>query len=593
VIEELHIRGLGVIEDVSLRLAPGLTVVTGETGAGKTMIVTALELLLGSRASSDLVRQGATAAVVEALVSVPDRPVRDGGGSVDARVDEATDGPTGVLPERSDDLWELAEDGALIVSREIPADGRSRARVGGRMVPVSQLTDLLGGHVEIHGQHEHVRLARADVQRRLLDRSAGEEHALRLERYAAAYAAWRDAERRRALLAQDAQARADRMDRLAREVAEIDQLALDAERDGRIETDLERLEHAEALREVLDAAVTALGGDGAGERIAIALHALRRAPTSDPELSGLVERIGALSRDLSEVTADLATYALDVEADDARLEALQLRKRDLTVLMRRYGASVDDVLAHRAAAARQLAELEALVEGAATIDDEVHRCLEVVRRLGTEVSDGRRAAATALEHVVATHLAGLALAHARVEVRVTSPSDRTPTADGLDDVDVLLTANPGERATRLSEGASGGERSRVALAIEVALADGDDTGVLVFDEVDAGVGGSTALAVGEQLARLAHAGSRRRQVLCVTHLAQVAAFADVHHVVEKRVIGGRTITGVRQVAEEERVAELSRMLGGEATAEAGLDHARSLLEAARARRSTAAGVAAG
>lgn len=575
-IEELHIRGLGVIEDVSLSLAPGLTVVTGETGAGKTMIVTALELLLGARASSDLVRSGAPAALVEAVLTPPDpqsRPTQQPAMHED--VDDAV---------TVEDPWSWAEDGVLLVSREIPSDGRSRARIGGRLVPVSALGELLGGHVEVHGQHEHVRLARADVQRRLLDRFAGDAHQETLARYGEAYAQWRAAERRRALLSQDAQAREDRRERLAREVSEIDALAIDVEQDARLETDLERLENAEALREVLDLAVRSLGDDGAGGSLASALHGLRRAPTSDPDLLALVERLTSSTRDLSETAADLAIYAEDVEADEQRLGALQLRKRDLTALMRRFGATVTDVVRHREDAARELAELGALVADAAHIDDTVRAALEAVLVVGAQVGAGRRQAATALELAVGGHLAGLALAHAKVEVRVSDTGARQPGPDGLDDVDVLLAANPGEPATRLSEGASGGERSRVALAIEVALADADEARVLVFDEVDAGVGGSTALALGEQLARLAHASARPRQVLCVTHLAQVAAFADVHHVVEKHVVEGRTVTSVRQVAASERVAELSRMLGGEATADAGLDHARGLLEAALSRR---------
>jgi DNA repair protein RecN (Recombination protein N) len=558
-IEELHIRGLGVIDDVHLELAPGLTVVTGETGAGKTMIVTALQLLLGARASSDLVRRGAESATIDAVLTVP------------AGADVS---PAGA--------WGGAEDGTLIVSRDVPTDGRSRARIGGRPVPVSALAELLGPHVEVHGQHEHGRLARSSVQRTLLDVFAGPDHALALTAYREAYAAWRGLVARAELLRTDSRERARRLAQLTAERDEIDAARIDREVDGRLDQDLERLANVEALREVVSTAVEALGGEeGALDRIATAGTALRRAPGSDAELAALGERLAIAGRDLSDLVADLASAAADLQSDDARLDALQLRRRDLTALMRRYGATLEDVLAHRASVADEAVELLSLEADADGLEGAVATALSAVRSAGAVVSAGRRRAALVLQDAVAGHLRELALAHAELEVQVRPRAGDVPGADGLDDVDVLLAANPGEPAVRLGDGASGGERSRVALAVEVALAEVDDAGVLVFDEVDAGVGGSTALAVGEKLARLAHSGSRPRQVLCVTHLAQVAAFADVHHVVEKVVVDGRTVTRVRRVAEGERVAELSRMLGGEATADAGLGHARGLLEAAR------------
>jgi DNA repair protein RecN (Recombination protein N) len=554
VIEELHIRGLGVIEDVSLVLSPGLTVVTGETGAGKTMIVTALELLLGARSSADLVRRGSALAAVEAVLSAER------------------------LPGSTEDV-----EGALIVGREVPAEGRSRARVDGRLVPVSALQELLGGLVEVHGQHEHIRLERPAVQRAMLDRFAGEAHARRLTVYRERHSAWRALQRRKDLLHTDARERARRIAQLQSERDEIDALHIDVEVDGRIDADLDRLMNADELRSQVDLAVAALGADAAGETLAAALTALRRAPVEDAQLTELVGRLGALSRELSELTADLASYGSDVEADAERLDTLQLRKRDLTAVMRRFGASLADVLAFRADVATELGELLALEEDADGLDEELELARLALVALAEELTQSRRSAGDALARIVDGHLAELGLEHARFTAAVEVQPSARPGPDGMDDVVFLLAANPGEPATRLGDGASGGERSRVALAIEVALAEVDDAAVLVFDEVDAGVGGSTAIAVGEKLARLAHSGPRPRQVLCVTHLAQVAAFADVHHVVEKQVRDGRTVTSVRRIEHESRVDELSRMLGGEATAEAGLDHARRLLEAARER----------
>lgn len=570
-IEELHIRALGVIEDVSLRLAPGLTVVTGETGAGKTLLVTALGLLLGGRGSGDLVRAGAEAALVEALVAVP-AALTAGRPDATAGAEAATDGPG----------WELAEEGVLALVREVPRDGRSRVRVGGRLGTVGTLRDLLGPHVELHGQDEHRRIERPAVQRRLLDRTAGADHAAALTAYATAHARWQEVRRRRELLATDARERTRRREQLRAERDEIAAVGIDPERDGRIDSDLDRLIHADELGAALATAAAELGADGAGDALGRAAAALRRLPAEDRELAALVDRVGALVREASELAADLASVAGDVEADPARLEALQLRKRDLTALMRRFGATPADVLAHHDAVAAELADLEALEADADGLEAAESDALAEVMAAGAVVTAGRTAAAERLEVQVAGHLADLGLGHAALHVEV-RPAPGQPGPEGLDEVRFLLAANPGEPAVPLGDGASGGERSRVALALEVALAEVDDAAVLVFDEVDAGVGGTTALAIGEKLARLAGGGPRSRQILCVTHLAQVAAFADVHHVVEKEVRDGRTVTVVREVAEADRVRELSRMLGGEATAEKGLEHAAGLLEAARSR----------
>ena len=560
-IEELHIRGLGVIEDSSLLLGPGLTVVTGETGAGKTMLVTALQLLLGARASSDLVRRGSDVAVVEAVVRVPTTSASD-------------------EEEAVSELWDLAEDGVLIVSREIPAEGRSRARVGGRLVPTSILAALLGPHVEVHGQHEHVRLEDPTVQRRLLDAYGGRSHAAALEAYRDAHTTWSEARRRERLLQEDATARTRRLEQLRSERDEIDAAALDLEQDATLDQDIDRLANADALRSAVDAARAAAGTGGALDGIGAAVAALQRSPVADPVLTELTDRLVATSRELSEAVADLAAFADDVEADESRLDALQTRKREVTILQRRYGATVADVLAHRDAVAAEASDLEALETDAEGIAAAVATARQALDTAADALSRSRAEVGARLSVAVAEHLAELGLEHAALSVALT-PTEPGP--EGADRVDLLLAANPGERPARLADAASGGERSRVALALEVVLAADRGSGVLVFDEVDAGIGGSTALAVGEKMRRLTEQGPGSRQVLCVTHLAQVAAYADDHHLVEKSVRDGRTVTEVRRLDEEERPDVLSRMLGGEATAGAGLEHARGLIAAARAR----------
>lgn len=574
-IEELHIRGLGVIEDSSLLLGPGLTVVTGETGAGKTMLVTALQLLLGARASSELVRQGSDVAVVEAVVRVPTASLADG----------AVDGPEPGVdedPQREAvaELWGLADDGVLIVSREIPAEGRSRARVGGRLVPTALLSALLGPHVEVHGQHEHVRLEDHVVQRRLLDAYGGAAHAEVLRAYRDVYASWTEARRRERLLQEDAAARGRRLEQLLSERDEIDAAQLDVEQDGTLDQDIDRLANADALRSAVGAARAAAGAGGALDGIGTAVAALQRTPVADPVLEELADRLVALSRELSEAVADLAAFAEDVEGDESRLDALQVRKREVTVLQRRYGATVADVLAHRDAVAAEASDLAALQSDAEGIAAAVGAAREALAVAGEALSRSRKEVGDRLSTAVAEHLAELGLEHAALSVALTAIE---PGPEGTDRVDLLLAANPGERPARLADAASGGERSRVALALEVVLAADRGSGVLVFDEVDAGVGGSTALAVGEKMRRLTARATGARQVLCVTHLAQVAAFADAHHLVEKSVRNGRTVTHVRRLDEDDRPEALSRMLGGEATADAGLEHARGLISAARAR----------
>ncbi|HSK24936.1 MAG TPA: DNA repair protein RecN [Egicoccus sp.] len=557
-LDELHIRGLGVIEDAELHLAPGLTVVTGETGAGKTMLVTALQLLLGARADTTLVRSGAAAALIEAVVSDP--PTEAG-------------------------EWLDADDTVLLVSRELPADGRSRARIGGRLAPVSVLGEVLGQHVEVHAQHEHVRLSRPEVQRGLLDRFAGDAHARSLRAYQAAHDSWRELVGRQQRLERDARERARDLDRLRFEVAEIDGAAIDPQVDPTIDRDLDLLANAEQVQVAAATAAQALGSEGAGEPVGVALDVLRKLGVDDPALTDLRERATAVAAELTDLASDLRAYGEAAEADPHRLAALQDRRQLLNQLLRKYGADLDAVSGYADEARSRLAILEAEEAETGDLDQRVTAARHALEEAAADVHRGRALAAERLAAIVNGHLADLAMPHAAFEVGVEHDTAGNPGADGMDRVTFLLTANPGEPARPVATAASGGERSRVSLAIEVALADVDDARVLVFDEVDAGIGGATALAVGQKLARLAQGQQgRRRQVLCVTHLAQLAAFADVHYVVEKGVAGGRTVTSARRVADDDRPAELARMLGGDATAAAGLEHARELLAQARRRQ---------
>jgi DNA repair protein RecN (Recombination protein N) len=560
VLDEVRITGLGVIEEAVVDLDPGLTVVTGETGAGKTMIVTALELLLGARADAGLVRRGVPAATVEARVRPVPRAAVDAG-------------------------WAGSDDEELVVSRDLTAPRRaesglrSRVRIGGRLATVGDLGGVLGDVVAVHGQGGHARLARPDVQREWLDRFAGEEHAQVLDAYREAHRDWRAAQDRIERLAADARDRARELDRLRFEAAEIDEAALDPDADTGLAEELRRLEHAEQLTVAAAEGAAALSEDGAGAPVGVAVSALRRAAGHDRALDALLERTEGLAAELADVRAELRTYAEEVSADPARLEELRRRERLIGDLQRKYGADIASVLAYAADAHERIQVLEADEDASASLEEEEHALAARTAELAQQVRAGREDAGAHLAAEVTRHLADLAMREASFAVRVEAADGYGP--DGADRVVFELAANPGEPAGPLSAVASGGERARVALALEVALADVDAVGVLVFDEVDAGVGGEAAMAVGQKLAQLAAGG---RQVLCVTHLAQLAAFADTHHVVEKSVRDGRTVTTVRAVGEDLRSEELARMLSGTSARGEGLAHARAVLAEADDRR---------
>lgn len=548
-IHEITIRNLGVIDTVQLALAPGLTVVTGETGAGKTMLVTALQLALGARADQQFVREGAAQATIDVICLDP---------------------PTSPLVESG-----LRE---AIISREIPANGRSIARVNGRPVAVATLDDLFGRHVEVHAQHSHVRLSQSTTQRELLDRYAGSEHADCLTRYAETFEQWHAAQQRYDAVLASAAERAREHDRLQFEVAEINAAEIDVVNDDKLDDQIARLAHAEQLADAARNASIKLDIDHGAAALAEAIQQLKSVRAYDDDLDRIADELSALTDEVVLLARRLRMYAESLDTDTQGLAELQERKHLLQGLRRKFGATLDDVLAYAADATRTLATFEADDPAAlAALRDTHHtellRCAKAVRA-------GRQRAAHQLSGEITAHLVDLGMPHATFHIDV-APGE--PRRHGMDQVIFQLAANPGEPPRPIADAVSGGERSRVALAVEVALADVDDADVLVFDEVDAGIGGETALAVGEKLARLAGGiNGRRRQVMCVTHLAQLAVFADRHYVVEKAVRDGRTHTAVRAVETDQREQELSRLLGG-VVATAGVEHARLLMQTAKAR----------
>jgi DNA repair protein RecN (Recombination protein N) len=574
-LEEIRISSLGVIEESVLELGAGFTAITGETGAGKTMVVTALGLLLGGRADSGAVRTGARAARVEGLLRL--------------------EGDWGApLAQRVDGLGGEAEDGTLLVARQISAEGRSRAFAGGAAVPVGALSDLVDPLVAVHGQSDQHRLLQPAAQRDALDRFAGAK-ALRLrEQYAETYRALRDTEAELADVVESSRERAREADLLRFGLGEVEAVDPQPGEDAALAAEEARLGFADTLRtaaaqarEMLtseEAAADALGAVSGARKL---LDGVRE---HDAEAAALADRLAEVSYLLSDVAADVSSYVSSLDTDPVRLAAVSERRAALTALTRKYGETIEEVLAWAEEGARRLLDLDGTDDRIADLRDRRERLRDDLADQGSALSAVRAKAAARLGKVVTTELTALAMPHAVVTVALTRHDDpgglavdgRTVrfTATGLDDVEVLLAANKGAEPRPLGKGASGGELSRVMLAVEVALAATNPVPTFVFDEVDAGVGGKAAVEVGRRLALLA----RHAQVLVVTHLPQVAAFADQHVVVVKSSDGSVTTSGLTALDDDGRVRELSRMLAGLEDSETALAHAEELLATAQESR---------
>jgi DNA repair protein RecN (Recombination protein N) len=596
-LEEVRITGLGVIDDALLELSPGFTALTGETGAGKTMVVTGLGLLFGGRADPARVRTTTDRATVEGRLRVS----RDG--RVAGQVEEAG--------------GDVDEDGSLVLTRTVSAEGRSRAFAGGRSVPVSLLTYLADDLVAVHGQTDQQQLLKPGRQREALDKYAGDELATVLADYQRAYGRHRAVHEELATLTSEARARQAEAEALKLGLEEIEKLSPVAGEAAELRAEEERLANADALHGAAALAHAALQGDPvSGDEGADALTLLGQARQAlegvrqhDAELSGVADRLSEAAYLVSDVAGELASYTQSIDADPARLAAVQERRAALARLIRAYGpggissqVSGYPAEANSATSATDAAEVDGAVTDAAGEPDEVAAVLDWARRaalraaeldgdddkiaslaaeeaalaaevaeLAGRLSELRQGAADRFAADVTGELTALAMPHARVTAVLTELAEPGP--HGQDDVELRLAANPGAPALPLNKGASGGELSRVMLAIEVVFAGADPVPTFVFDEVDAGVGGKAAVEIGRRLAKLA----RLAQVIVVTHLPQVAAFADNHLVVAKSSDGLITSSGVIRLDKDGRVKELSRMLAGMEDSEYGQAHAAELL----------------
>lgn len=549
-ITDLHIHSLGVIESADLRLGPGLTVLTGETGAGKTMVLTSLQLLTGARADPLAVRSGSERAEV------------DGVFEVDAATAELAEG-----------LGAAVEEGELIVSRTVPSEGRSRAHLSGRPVPASALS-AIGEHlVTIHGQADQFGLRSAAVQRDTLDAFGGTAHQSLVDAYRDAWGRAVEARKRRDAGRDSAEERAAEVRVLTEATGAIAELDPHEGEDDDLRAETERLTNAEDLRASVGRARGLLTGDGeapgAVDLTRQAVEAVREAGRLDPTVEPLADRLQTLAVDLDAVADETADYVASLDADPNRLAEVHARRALLRELLVGRAADAAGLLRWQRDALARLEELTAPGEDPAVLEERLREAQAEVLGAGRALSESRATLSRRLAHDVDVELAGLAMRGAHLEVVLVA---HKPGPHGLEDVEFLLRPHPDAPARPLGQGASGGELSRIMLALEVVLGRREDARTYVFDEVDAGVGGRTATEVGARLHRLA----RTRQVLVVTHLAQVAAFADAQVVVEKR---GATTT-VRGVGGAERIAEIARMMGGDPDSPTARRHAVELLDAA-------------
>lgn len=554
-LHELSITSLGVISSARLPLRPGLTVVTGETGAGKTMVLTGLGLILGGKATPEAVRVGADEAVAEAIYDMPE-----------TSAGRALAADAGAV---------IDEDGTVTVVRTVGSSTRSRSILGGRTVPQALLAQVGEEFVTVHGQADQVRLRTPARQRQLLDTYAGPRHGEALAEYRAAWAQWREASDAWDRMVESEDVERARLTRLSDDLAALEQAAVQPGERAELEATGQVLAHAESLRTLAVTAHDALAGEvdfTAAVSLEAARRALDEAVTHDPSLQGLATRVADYLYGATDAAQELSSYVDRLEADPTRLDAMHQRLSTISAAERRFGRAADELEPLRASIAHELgvdAAWEDRVEAAKAARDQARtRMLECADK----VTQGRTAAAQRLAAHVEKELALLAMPDATVQMRV---DPREPGPFGADDVSLLLSAHPGAPARPVTEAASGGELSRIMLAIEVSLAEaGGPAHTFVFDEVDAGVGGKAAQAVGQRLAALA----RTHQVLVVTHLAQVAACAAHHVVVLKASDGAVTVSHVREVDGEDRITEIARLLSGEEDSVSARAHAVELLE---------------
>ena len=559
-IEEILIRDLGVISEAKLEFGPGLTVLTGETGAGKTMVLNALGLLLGERSDSSAIRKGQEQAFVEGRWLLADSAMK-----------------------RIRELGIELDDQELLVNRSVSAEGRSRASLSGKSVPVGILSEIGDQLVVVHGQSDQIRLRSAAAQREALDQFAGDDLAKVLTEYISVFANWKQASSRLIELTTQLEARSREADQIRSAVEELTALDPKPGEDVELSEKASKLTHLEELRIAATESHNQLSSEGFDDSadaitlIGKARRALEAVSEHDPELASLAEQLKEIGYSLNETSASISGYLASLDSDgSAELERIQQRRADLTSAMRKYGPTLEEVVSFLENSGARLLELDSSDKEIQELTSSEQALSKQAVSLAKTITELRTKAAAELAKSVTGELAALAMTGASLGVTVTPASELG--SHGADQVAILLSAYPGAEPRPLGKGASGGELSRIMLAIEVVLAKSELAPTFIFDEVDAGVGGAAATEVGKRLATLA----QNAQVIVVTHLPQVAAFATRHLRVLKSVSDQYTATDVVRLEGEAVVEELARMLSGLSESESGKTHAKELLELAKA-----------
>ncbi len=552
-ISALTIRNIGVISSAELQLGPGFTALTGETGAGKTMVLTALGLLMGERADAGRVRTGEKQLFVEGRLDVNDP----------------------ALLEKLAELGAEVEAEELIVNRSVSSEGRSRAALGGASVPVSQLEEIFEQLVAVHGQSEQLRLRSNTAQREALD-GFSSEIAKALASYQQVYKQYKELQARLERMQSASEADRFKVERIRDRLSQIEKVSPNVGEIEELTEQIERLSNVESLREASVKAREALSSEdqlAAGEMIGIARKALES--QSDPILVDLYQRLGEIGSLVSEVNVDLSSYLSALEADPERLNSLLSRKAELVSLERSLGASIDELLESIPQLNAELLDLDSSDEQIERLEMQLEATLSQAAFAAKELTAARRSAAAQVSEAVSSELTQLAMSGSRFEIRITELPDLE--LSGNDKVEFLLASHPGAEPRPLAKGASGGELSRIMLALELVLASEKSVPTMVFDEVDAGVGGQAALELAKRLKKL----SESTQVIVVTHLAQVAALADHQIRVSKDLSGDITLTSVAELSDSEREVEIARMLSGNPDSESAISHAKELLDSSK------------
>lgn len=551
-IESLSIRSIGVIKSAALELGPGFTALTGETGAGKTMVLTALGLLLGERADSAAVRSGEDMLFVEGRLQSNDPE----------------------LATRLTELGAVVSSGELLINRSVTKEGRSRAAIGGAAVPISTLNEITQQLVTIHGQSEQIRLRSLAKQREALDHFGGQELGTAKSAYQQVFTQYRELESRIERMRTSSEQDAYRIQRLKEQIADIERLNPEQGELRDLEEQILRLGSVEELRAAAGQAHDLLQSED-GEAASLLLGRAKKAleSASDSKLRDLAMLAAEAAAISSELATQLSSYLADLDADPARLEGLMSRKAELVGLERKYGSTLEDLLASLPALHSELLDLDSSDEQLEKLEIQLAATESQLAQAAAHLTEKRRQAAGELSERVSLELTNLAMADSRLLVQVSELSDYE--SSGIDRIEFLLSGHHGAQPRPLAKGASGGELSRIMLAIELVLASNQELPTMIFDEVDAGVGGSAAIELGKRLREL----SKSTQVIVVTHLPQVAAFADRQIRVSKEVSGEVTASSVALLSEQEREGELARMLSGNSDSEVALEHARELLRA--------------